>query len=68
MSRDDAPGIPINETQRLGELGRVVLYLEQEVSTNRFWWRIGLVKLALWFKEWSQDKTIRDESCKELEC
>lgn len=36
LSQDSSPKILLN-TERLGELGRVALYLEEEHSTLRFW-------------------------------
>ena len=50
---DHSSEISVN-TERLGELGKVALYLEEERSTVRFWGRKSLVKLVLCLENWSQ--------------
>lgn len=58
--KQDSGRTTIDNTDQIAEVGHLILWLEEESSTIAFWSRLGLIRLATWFKDWSEDQAIRD--------
>lgn len=51
----------VGNLNRIAEVGVLILDFEKESFTIAFWTRLSLIRLAQWFKDWTEDQAIRDE-------